>query len=41
VDLFAVKQPDNKHVAVLSSERSLARSYGRWAGDVIHCGAGA
>jgi hypothetical protein len=29
VDLFAVKQPDNEHDAVLSSERSLARPYGR------------
>src|SRR5277367_2267080 len=42
VDLFAVKQPDNEHDAVISSERSLARPYGRlgvgfdplWGGGV-------
>ncbi|MDT5340840.1 MAG: hypothetical protein QOE52_24, partial [Mycobacterium sp.] len=31
VDLFSVKESDNKHDAVLSSQRGLARSYDRSA----------
>ncbi len=42
VDLFSVKERDNEHDAVLSSERGLARSYDRpvagpvplWSGGV-------
>jgi len=29
VDLFSVKEPDNEHDAVLSSERGIARSFDR------------